>query len=377
MSNYSFSTDGVRYAIVNDNNMVVKNLPVGVYNMREEKKGGNIYLERIGDKFTFPFERFGFDDEFISYVVKRYAKLNKNMGVLLNGTKGCGKTCTAKELANELKLPVIIVPRVFDNFGEFVQKIGNSCCFFFDEFDKNCVSEYDDDSVDLLPIFDGVRSGDVKHVFILTTNELKIDDSFISRPGRILYRKSYDSLPLDSISKYVEKFLVKKEYFEEVMEQVGRMAIRSIDIIKTLIDEVNDMDVAPHVAMEYLNINVVNYQLSCYLETRPDFVRDDFCLSDFLGGKPYGFGNKHEAKTIESTKVPNKLTIGDKIDRYIIKDICDGHFLLEDITNKMLFICAVLGVSGYEDFVSTSYTIDTEGNIVRSRPVAWITDNGM
>lgn len=366
MSNYSFSTDGVNYTIVNDNNTIVKNLPVGVYNMREEKIG--IYLEHIGDKFTFSFERFGFDDEFINYVVKRYEKLNRNMGVLLNGTKGCGKTCTAKALANELKLPIIIVSEIFDNIGEFIQKMGNSCCFFFDEFDKTCDKQYYGSSTsdDILPIFDGVRSGDVKHVFILTTNRLEINENLISRPGRILYRKSYDSLSLDSISKYVQKYLVKKEYFDEMMEEIGRMSIKSIDTIKTLIDEVNDMDVAPHVAMGFLNINVVSYEIKCCMEIRPNLARhDDFCLSDFLGGKPYEFSSGLPYETFETEKNPKQLTIGDKLDKYVIKDIYEGHYLLEDITNKLAYICVVEDTRVIDKFVSTNLKVDPNGNIVR------------
>ncbi|MCQ2235678.1 MAG: AAA family ATPase [Bacteroidales bacterium] len=364
MSNYSFSTDGVNYAIVNDNNIVVKNLPVGVYNMCETKIERSIYLERIGDKFTFSFERFGFDDEFIDYVVKRYKKLNKNMGVLLNGTKGCGKTCTAKVLANELNLPVIIVSSLFDNIGEFIQKIGNSCCFFFDEFDKLCESGYSDNTSILLPIFDGVRSGDAKHVFILTTNELKINKNFISRPGRILYRKSYDSLSVESISKYVEKYLVKKEYYGEIMEEIGRMSIKSIDIIKTLIDEVNDMDVAPHVAMDFLNINVIKYHVICRLDYRPDFVRDDFCLSDFLGGNPYEFCSKQGDEFL-TTKNPHNLNVGDRLGKYVVKDMCEGHYLLEDITNKLVYICVFSSVFEFEDFLSTQLKVDSEGKIIR------------
>ena len=59
---------------------------------------GEIFLERIADKFYFGFKLYGIDETFVTHVLDTYSKQasKHNLGVLLNGAKGTGKTVTAK-----------------------------------------------------------------------------------------------------------------------------------------------------------------------------------------------------------------------------------------------------------------------------------------
>ncbi len=64
--------------------------------------------------------------------------MTDNMGVLLNGVKGTGKSVTAKLICNELKnfLPIIIVDKAYEGLPQFISKIQQEVIIFIDEFEK-------------------------------------------------------------------------------------------------------------------------------------------------------------------------------------------------------------------------------------------------
>lgn len=188
MSNFSFSNDGDHFVLVDDNNTVVPKLPVGIYNMCHNDKDG-VYLECIGNKFSLPFEHPNYDEDFIAHVIKSYGETNMNMSVMLNDTNGTCKICTAKTIANELNLPVIIIGKMIDHMKEFIKKIQDSCCFFFDEFEEMCEHHNSDPSKTLQSVLDGVKPGETKHVLIMTSKNMELDSSSLSRLGNLLYYK--------------------------------------------------------------------------------------------------------------------------------------------------------------------------------------------
>ena len=105
------------------------------------------------------------------------------------------KTVTAKELCNYLQLPVILVQSMGGNTNskliEYLSTAINfNCIFFFDEYEK----EFEDSS-DVLSFMDGTYNSIYRRVFLLTTNELKVDSNLLGRPSRIRYKKSFDNLP--------------------------------------------------------------------------------------------------------------------------------------------------------------------------------------
>lgn len=250
-------------------------LPVGVYILKQSQTG-EFFMERKGDRFEFPFKKYPIDDEFISYVLKRYPSMKKNFGILLNGSKGAGKSVISKTIANELNLPIIIVGTNFPNLGEdFISRWNQPICFFFDEFEKTfsngfpiSINQDDDEDDDdyrnkkksstagesLLPILDGVFSTDIPHVFLFTTNVLSINPNLLSRPGRILYSRTYKNLDPSIVKSFIKDNLGYPEYEEELLKEVSQLKVITIDIVKAIVDEVNIMGVSPSKALEYLNV---------------------------------------------------------------------------------------------------------------------------
>lgn len=93
-----WTCSGNTYTRITSGYGVENHLPVGVYNIHLTMTG--FHLERYADKFTFPHKIYGLQREFIDHVTKTFRSTEGNLGILLTGTKGTGKTVTAKELAN-------------------------------------------------------------------------------------------------------------------------------------------------------------------------------------------------------------------------------------------------------------------------------------
>lgn len=210
-------------------------LPKGIYEVRESMTG--YYLNRLGDSFVFNYKLYGVNNEFIEHFVKTYNNTTGNIGVLFNGTKGTGKTVTAEELCNRLELPVIIVKscKEADNMLKFLAtQINFDCIFFFDEYEK----EFKESSA-VLSFMDGVHNSQYRKVFLLTTNELEINNNLLGRPSRIRYVRSFGNLSEETTLELLNDILIDKEAVEPTLDLIRQMQIITIDLVKALAQEIN------------------------------------------------------------------------------------------------------------------------------------------
>jgi len=211
----------------------VKLLKPGIYKLEQDPMG-QLYLNLIKDKYEFPYKVYGIEDEFIKRVVKSYKETKGNLGVLLTGVKGTGKTVTSKQLCNILDMPVILIHERYDKIPSFINEIQQDVIIFVDEYEKI----YDRDH-SVLTIMDGAMDNGYRRVFLLTSNSMYVNDNMIQRPGRIRYIKKYGDLPLDIIVEIVEDRLIHKELKKETIEYISQLEIITVDIVKAIIDEVN------------------------------------------------------------------------------------------------------------------------------------------
>lgn len=210
-------------------------LPKGIYEVRESLAG--YYLNKLGDSFIFNYKLYGINNDFIEHFVKTYNNTTGNIGVLFNGTKGTGKTVTAEELCNQLGLPVIIVKsckEVDDMLKFLATQINFDCIFFFDEYEK----EFRESS-SVLSFMDGVHNSQYRKVFLLTTNELEINNNLLGRPSRIRYIRSFGNLPEETTLELLNDILIDKSAVEPVLDLIRQMQIVTVDLVKALAQEVN------------------------------------------------------------------------------------------------------------------------------------------
>ena len=212
-------------------------LPKGIYEVKVSMTG--FYLSKIAESFTFDYKLYGLNQKFIDYVLKTYENTTGNLGVLLDGIKGTGKTVVAKELCNRLQLPIVLVQSMgSDTNSKLIKYLSTSidfdCIFFFDEYEKEFKN-----SSDVLSFMDGTYNSIYRKVFLLTTNELKVDPNLLGRPSRIRYKKSFGNLSEEVTREILNDILEDKTAIEKVIELTHSMNIITIDLIKAIATEIN------------------------------------------------------------------------------------------------------------------------------------------
>lgn len=225
-------------------------LPKGVYKIVVDPFD-ELYLERVQDKFDFPYKVYGVETAFIKRVVKSWENTTGNFGVLLNGMKGTGKTVTSEIIANTLDLPVIIINFHHKKLVSFLNNIQQNAVVFIDEFEKI----YDGWQNSLLTIMDGAMKTKHRLFFLLTTNDLRVDKNLLQRPGRVRYVKTFSDMPLEVIMEVVEDKLIHPHLKERTVEFISQLPIITMDLISSIIQEVNIHDEDPDHFKDIFNIH--------------------------------------------------------------------------------------------------------------------------
>ena len=251
---------GSEYRRVEGNISNVDNIPVGIYQIGLNMQG--FYLEHYNSEFLFDFKVYGLEEKFIDHVIKTYHNSTGNLGVLMNGIRGTGKTVSAKVLANRLRLPVIIVKSFDDqnqNMMEWFAGFNFDCIFLFDEFEKN----FSDKDSSILQIMDGVYTSKYRRVFILTTNQTNINENLISRPSRLRYIKEFGNLTRDVVNEILTDTLNDKSCTEELLDYIDTLKISTIDIVKAIVSEVNIFGFKEFMETKsYFNVETETYTYS-------------------------------------------------------------------------------------------------------------------
>jgi DNA polymerase III gamma/tau subunit len=247
-----WNQDGNTYSL-SDNTKQIATLPVAIYVLNKSLFG--FYLEKIEDKFEFGHKLYGLERDLIDRVIRTWNSTNKNLGVLLNGLKGTGKTVTSKVICNELNLPVILVNENPEGGGipEFLNDVQQDVIVMMDEYEKVF-----GDGSELLTLMDGVLTSDARKLFLLTTNNTYINDNMLQRPSRIRYHKTFKDLSLEIITEIVEDILVHKQHRTEVISAISGLEVITIDVVKSIVEEVNIHNEAPSAFMSVFNVKKIS-----------------------------------------------------------------------------------------------------------------------
>lgn len=241
---------------------LVEKLSTGVYTIHTPLMQP-IYLERDRDNFKFSYKIYGSEAPFVKRILRTYKNTKDNLGVLLNGIKGTGKSVTAKLVCNELAethdMPVILVTKNFNGIEEFISSINQDVVIFIDEYEKVFASEdredYENGSNTLLSLMDGALKSEYRRVFLFTTNKLYIDDNLLERPGRIRYKKEFNDLSKDAIIEIIDDILIEKSFKQSILSFLSTLNIITVDIVKAVVEEVNIHNEEPSNFKDVFNVS--------------------------------------------------------------------------------------------------------------------------
>jgi len=243
--------NGKHLTVANITNTFSK-LPVGNYVLQFNEMSG-FYLE-TQTPFDIPKNIYG-DLSYTERWKIAFEATNKNLGILLSGYKGNGKTLTAQYFCQMMKLPVIFITRAYTGpvFESFISNpLFNNSIIFIDEFEK-LYSDDEGNGDALLALMDGVYT--THNIFLLTANDTRIiNDKFKNRLGRIRYHKKYSSIEPSVIDATIKDLLKRKEHEKSVRATVDLIPNLSFDILTTLIKEVNLFNQPATDCVRFLNL---------------------------------------------------------------------------------------------------------------------------
>lgn len=229
-----------------DPNLFRKNLPAGFYTTAISQ--GQIFLNQT-EPLTIPSKIYGDSTDRMNRIINSFKATDKNLGVLLYGESGSGKSLLAKQICVELakEHPVIIVlPEHIDIIDKYIESIDDRCVFFIDEFEK--MFEKPSQQSGLLSVVDGTSSK--KNLFLFTANDkAMVNKFFFNRPSRIRYAYEYGTLPDSIVLEVLQDMLDNKERVQEIASMISFLKEPSFDVVCSIAQEAN---LYPHFTVKQL-----------------------------------------------------------------------------------------------------------------------------
>lgn len=199
---------GNTYKIYDNSLKTFDQLPAQAYLVNFDKMSG-FYLSTFDD-INIKEKVYGIHVEKCEKVLKSFKIFERNLGIILSGEKGIGKSLFAKLLAIkaiESGYPLLIVNSYIPGIADYLTSIQQEVVVLFDEFEKTFPSPKDKDVCDpqaeMLTLFDGLSQG--KKMFVVTCNELhNLNDYLVNRPGRFHYHFRFEYPTNEEISAYLK-----------------------------------------------------------------------------------------------------------------------------------------------------------------------------
>lgn len=235
------------YRIYDDNLRTFDELPVNTYQIGFSKMTG-FFMEKR-DNPSVDEKIYGVHLSKVEKIISSFKVFNRNLGVILSGDKGIGKSVCAKLLAERgLKegYPIIICSEYIPGIADYISSIKQEVIVIFDEFDKtfkcngsDSEGNINDSQAEMLTLFDGMDQG--KKLFIVTCNRLNnLNEFLVNRPGRFHYHLRFEYPTADEIREYLTDKLHEDRYNEidKVISFAGRVDI-NYDCLRSIAFELN------------------------------------------------------------------------------------------------------------------------------------------
>ena len=234
---------GERYIVFGDDVQTYDLLPAATYKVEFNKMTGFYLVDHndliVSEKIYGPYARK------VDKVLNTFAGMQRNMGVILSGPKGVGKSMFARLLAEKAKeknLPLIIIDMAIPGVEDFIADIEQECIVLFDEFEKTFKPDKDtgyEPQEALLSLFDGVNDG--KKLFVVTCNETRdLNNYLLNRPGRFHYHFIMGTPTGDEVREYMEDNLIgdARQYIDKVVA-LSSISSFTYDVLRAVAFELN------------------------------------------------------------------------------------------------------------------------------------------
>lgn len=237
---------GNMYDIYDDSLKVLDKLEPCVYSVYFHEKTG-FHLSRYSDIEIKESKIYGVHEKKVDKVLAAFAAMNRNLGVILSGDKGIGKSLFAKLLmqkGNAAGIPVIIVDKYNEGIASFLEEIDQEVIVMFDEFDKTFGGVAAEEGkanaqTEMLTLFDGMSQG--KKLFVVTCNELRrLSEYLVNRPGRFHYHFRFEYPTEEETKEYLQDKL-EEAYHGEIGKVVtfSKKVNLNYDCLRAICTELN------------------------------------------------------------------------------------------------------------------------------------------
>ena len=233
---------GNKFVVYGEEVQTYKQLPVNTYKVCFSPMAG--FSLKLHSDLNVCERIYGNTPNKVKKVLTTFKKFNRNMGIILSGEKGSGKSVFARLLAEqgkELNLPLIIVDEAFNGIADFLESITQECIVLFDEFEKNFNCDDEEDKQDkLLSLFDGIDNG--KKLYVLTCNRIEaINDYYLNRPGRFHYHFTFGVPTTEEIKEYLENNLNETAIsnIPDIL-RLSAFANFTYDVLRAIVFELNN-----------------------------------------------------------------------------------------------------------------------------------------
>lgn len=237
---------------------IVKTLPSKIFKLKFNEVSQTFYLTE-DTEFAIPSKIYGSLNEDAERYLRSFQRPG-NLGILLIGEKGSGKTLLSRLIGVKSNLPVILIEDRFENseFVSFLNSIQQECVVVFDEFDKVYKESYDQDGnattsqTAILKLLDGGHVS--KKLFIFTCNEDELSTYMVNRPSRIRYKQSFSKMGEKDLIEVLNDKLENKDYIPDFVEVFQKYKGFNLDTILVVCDECNFTKQPPSTVIKTMNI---------------------------------------------------------------------------------------------------------------------------
>lgn len=258
---------GNTYEIYDDSLRTYDKLPAQNYVVKFSKMSG-FYLMKYPD-IEIKEKLYGVHEEKVEKVINSFENYSRNLGVILSGDKGIGKSLFAKLLANKIVekgIPVIVVDSFYTGIASYLESIEQEVMVVFDEFDKTfgdvrSKENETDAQASMLTLFDGVSQG--KKLFVITCNSLnKLSSYLVNRPGRFHYHFRFEYPSEVEVREYLTD-KINHLYYPEIDKVVAfsKKVNLNFDCLRSIAFELN-LGLSFEEAIK--DLNIINTELTKY-----------------------------------------------------------------------------------------------------------------